>query len=447
MKTLRLIIILFAFILAFSIESSAQEPWNLEKCINYAIEHNIQVKQTMLQSESSKSSLQQSKASTLPSLNADAGYSFNFGRSVDPTTYEFTDSKFGSMNASIYSSVTLFNGFQKYNTIKRNSYTLMADLEELEDIKYTITLQVATYYLQILFDKELLDVAKNQLEITKSQVQRTKILVEAGSLAKGNLLEIQAQLASEELNKITTENNLKTSYLNLTQLLELDTTNAFEILVPELNEPSEVLMIDSVRSIFEKSQNLPMIKKQELRLQSAEYGLSIAKGTISPSVYLSASYGSYYSNRSTNPLTNEIYPFSDQFSNNRNLAITLGIRIPIFNNFNVKNNITQSRLNVENSEYQLQLAKNQLFKDIQSARNSAEAALAKYDASKKAVEAQHESFSYTQQRFDLGLVNSVDYNTAKNLLTKTQSDMVQAKFEFIFRINILNYYQGIPFKL
>ncbi|NJO88638.1 MAG: TolC family protein [Chloroflexia bacterium] len=456
MKTLNLLFA-FAFLFFIQIKLLSQDTtkvmngdttkWNLEKCINYAIENNIQVKQMTLQTKSSKSALQQSRANLLPSVNADASHSWNFS-GFDPSTSDQLDGNFRTINASISGSVTLFNGLQQYNTINRNNYTLQADLEELEDMKYNITLQVATAYLQILFDKELLDVASSQLEITKGQEQRTKILVEAGSLAKGNLLEIQAQLAQEELNRINAENNLKTSYLNLTQLLELDTTGGFEILVPELEDPSQDMMIESVSKIFEDSQGLPMIKKQELRLQSSEKSLLISKGMISPQIYLSASFGSYYSSAaitSTTDLTTP--PFSNQFSDNMNLAITLGVRVPLFNNFTVKNNITQSKLQVENSKYELDLAKNQLYKDIQTARNSAEASLAKYNASKKAVAAQEESFSYTQQKFDLGLVNSVDYNTAKNQLTKSQSDMVQAKFEFIFRINILNFYQGMPFQL
>lgn len=445
MKTLSLIIAL-SFLFVWQSSIFAQEPWDLEKCVNYAIENNIQVKQTQLQARSSEYNLQESKAGLAPSLNANVNDAFQFGYTIDPYTNQFTNQNVQSLSASITGSVTLFNGLQQVNTVKKNRYTLMADIEEVEDIKYSITMQVASSYLQILFDKELLDVANSQLEITKTQVQRTKILVEAGSLAKGNLLEIQAQLAGEELTKINAENNLKSSYLNLTQLLELDTTSAFSIQVPELDDPSSEILLDSVSTIFNNSQGLPMIKKQEFKLQSSEQNLNIAKGGMSPRFYLQGSYGSGYSSARTYP-NGDTYPYSDQFVDNRSLSISIGVSIPIFNNFSVKNRISQSKLNIENSKYQLDLAKNQLFKDIQSARNSAEAALAKFNASKKAVEAQQESFSYTQQKFDLGLVNSVDYNTAKNQLAKSQSDMVQAKFEFIFRINILNFYQGIPFKL
>ena len=448
MKQLNL---LFIFILFFvwQFNVSAQQPWGLQKCVDYSIENNIQVKQIKLKAESSKSNLQQSRIGIAPDLNASVSDAFQFGYTVDPFTNDFTNNRVQSLSASVNSNVTLFNGLQQVNSVKQNNYTLLADLQEIEEIKYSITVQVATAYLQILFDKELLEVAKNQLEISKGQEQRTKILVEAGSLAKGNLLEIQAQLATEELNKINAENNLRAAYLDLTQLLELDTTN-FEIEVPNLADPSALFELDSVQRIYQESLDLPQIKKQEYRLQSSEKSLDIAYGNLSPTVYLRGSYGSGYSSQGKFYDENQIphdKPYGDQFVDNRSLAIIIGVQIPLFNKFTVKNSISQSKIAYDNSKYQLDLAKRQLYKDIQQARNSAVSALAKFTASQKAEVAQQESFSYTQQKFDLGLVNSVDYNTAKNQLTKVQSDKVQAKFEFLFRINILNYYMGIPFKL
>lgn len=472
MKTSKLIF-LNVSILLLSFSINAQEPWGLEKCVNYAIEHNIQVKQKKVQAEMGRSGLLQSKAGLLPSINANVQDAFQFGRTIDPFTNEFTEQRVQSLSMSVSGSVTLFNGLQQYNTIKQNNYSFLSVLEEVEDTKYNITMYVASAYLQILFDMELLEVTKNQLEITSKQVERTKILVEAGSLAKGNLLEIQAQFANEELALVNAQNSLRTSYLNLTQLLELDTTADFRIAVPEIQEPSETLIIEPVKKIFDDSQNLPMIKKQEYYLKSSEYALKTARGGLSPHVYLSASYGTGYSDARSRtsyemgdpreigyvgssgelvyaPGLNAItstYPFADQLNDNRNFSLVIGVQIPIFNRLSVKTRISQSKLTLENSRYLLDLTRNQLFKDIQTARNSAESALARFKSSQKALEAQQESFSYTQQRFDLGLVNSVDYNTAKNLLTRTQSEMVQAKYEFVFRINILNYYQGIPFKL
>lgn len=450
-----------------------QEEWTLKQCIDYAIENNIQIKQSELQVKSSKSTLQQSQANILPDINATASEDFHFGRSIDPFTNQFTENNIESFNASINGSITLFKGLQQYNTIKQSNYSFMASLQGVEQVKNDISLMVATSYLQILFDKELLIVTNQQIELTKAQENRTKTLVDAGSLPKSKLLEIQAQLATEEYNYVNSENNLKTSYLNLSQLLELENSDSFKIATPELPEPSEQYTLTKTNDIYEKSLNLPRIKKQEYSLKSHESSLKKSKGGLSPRLSLYASFGTGYSSArslysqelgqpipigyvgSTNeevlsPGINTIennYPYGDQLKDNISYRIGVSLQIPIFNKLLVKNSITQSKIQVENAEYQLEVSKNELYKDIQSARNSAETALARYKASKKAVEAQDESFQYTQQRFELGLVNTVDYNTAKNQLAKTKSDMVQAKFEFYFRINILNFYQGLPFQI
>jgi len=455
MKIIRLIFVLTIGVLfqyqTFAQEVLEQKKWTLNECIKYAHENNISIKQMSLRSKSNKANLTQSKAALLPSLNASVSDNFNYGRSIDPYTNEYTENNVQSLNTSVSSSVNIFTGLRKYNTIKQNKYNLESSKEEFKEIKNSIALQVATAYLQILFDKDLVGVAKRQIEISKAQENRTKILVNAGSLAKGNLLEIQAQLANENVNLINSENNLKTSYLNLTQLLDLDTVKNFDIDVPEIDEPSEEVIIANTDTIYKESINLPRIKKEEYNLQSAETGLKISKAGIYPTLYLQASYGTGYSSAAQkyDPVTSEPLPYNnnDQLNDNLKFSFTIGLSIPIFNNLQVRTSIINSKINIENSQYQLQLSKNNLYKDIQQARNSAYAALAKYKASKKAVDAQKESFSYTQKKFNLGLVNSVDYNTAKNQLTKSESDMVQSKFDFIFRINVLNFYRGMPFKL
>lgn len=424
----------------------ANKNWDLNSCINYAIAHNIQLKQMSLQVKSSKSYYGKSKASLLPSLNARGSYSSNRGRSIDPTTNDFTDSEFSSINASIYGSVTLFNGLRQFNTIRRDKFNLLASLAELDERKYNINLQVAVAYLQILLDNELFELSENQLKTTDLQVIQTGAMLESGKLAKGSLLEIEAQQANEYLDKITAENNLKTSYLNLKQLLELDTNAVFEIHKPDIQIAIDKYTIDNTDEVFEKSMNLPAIKKQNYTIESLKKSMLIAKGGISPVVTLSASYGSYYSSRSVNPKGGD-YLFGDQFSNNLNLVISLNVNIPIFNGLTVKNNISQSKIALENSKYQLDIVKNNLYKDIQKANSAAQSALAKYNASRKSVESQREAFEHAKQKFNLGLISSVDYNIAKNRLIKSELNMIQSKYDFIFRINILNFYQGIPFEL
>ena len=467
------ITIILLIVLLGGVQLQAQAQWSLNQCIDYALEHNIQVKQTKLQAESSQANLKQTKLSIYPNLNANASDAFQYGRTIDPYTNLYTDQNVQSFSLSVSSQVTLFQGLKKHNSIKKNNYTYLSNLQEIERVKNSISMQVATAYLQILFDKELLEVAKRQMEITKEQVERTKVLVEAGSLAKGNLLEIQAQLAQEEMSHINAQNNIRTDYLSLTQLLELDSADGFEIEIPQIDDPSEELILASVDEIYQKSTDLPRIKKQELNVKSADFGLKIAKGGYYPRLYLNASYGTGYSSArskyDTEPADprpigwvdgsmtpvytqgfNTItlpYDYIDQLNDNRSFSFVIGISIPIFNNWKVKTDIINSKLNYENAQLQLELTKNNLYKEIQQAHNAAVSALAKFRASKRSVEAQKESFSYTKQKFDLGLVNSVDYNTAKNQLTKAESDMVQAKYDFVFRINILNFYMGKPFKL
>jgi len=454
-------------------QAFSQESWSLEKCVNYAIENNIQIKQQELNARYSENTLTQSKATVLPSLNASASHNYSFGRSVDPYTNEFSSENSLSDNFSISSSVTLFNGLQNMNTIKRNQFDLMASLEDLEKAKNDISLSIASAYLQILFNLELLDIASNQLDITKLQVERTRKLVEAGSLAQGSLLEIQSQEAAEELQVVNAQNQLDLSYLTLTQLLDLDSVEGFDIVRPELPDINTESIPYTVSQIYtEAIINMPQITGAEYRLQSSEKELSIAKGMVSPRLALGASYGTGYSDARTlssytlgmdtigytaisgegvlgyqYEYSSEEYPFMDQLKDNASTALYFSLSVPILNGFQTRTSISNAKISLLNSEYSLQLEKNRLYKDIQQAYADALAALKKYHSSKKAVSSWEESFRYTQQKFDVGLVNSVDYNLAKNNMMKAKSDLLQAKYEFIFKSKILDFYRGQPIKL
>jgi outer membrane protein len=454
--------------------SFSQESWNLEKCITYALQHNIQIKQKTLSTEYNTNVLQQSKLELYPNLNASASYGSSFGRALDQTTYQFTQNQtVQSVNMNLSSSVTLFSGLQKLNTVKQNEFNLQASLEDLEKLKNDISLNIAAAYLQILFSTELLEIARSQVGITKQQVDRTNILVEAGSLPKGNLLEIQSQMASEELQVVNYENQLMLSILNLTQILDLETADNFKVDVPLLSEIQEAELLFGVDSVYAYAvESLPQIKGAEYRKESAIKGLEIAKGSRIPRLSLSANYGTGYSDArqqvtgtnldtvaiGTTP-SGEIvsnvypspiygnYPMGEQFSDNVSTSIFLNLSIPIFANYQIRNGIRNSKINVENYELELENTKNGLYKEIQQAYADAVAALNKYKASQKALVAIEESFKYTQEKFNVGLVSTVDYNVAKNQVTKTKSDVLQSKYDYIFKTNILNFYRGEPLKL
>jgi len=463
--------------LSFSFQpAEAQDKWSLERCIGYALDNNIQVKQQRLNAEYSKTTLNQSKSNLYPNLNAGGDQTYSFGRSVDPYSYQFTDERIASNNFYISSSVTLFNGFQAQNTIQQNEFNLMLALQDVEKAKNDIALNIATAYLQILFSDELVNIAQNQLEITKQQIERTQRLVEAGSMAQGNLLEVQAQAASEELQVINTQNQLRLAYLNLTQMLDLKDVPNFAIEKPVFPDLSEQITLPAVDQVFLVAQNLPQIKSRELEMKSSERGVAIARGMQSPKLTLNLNYGTGYSNARklysqsilepqasgayvdvagtsyqvfapSYKTTAKDYAFGNQIRDNGSTSISLRLNIPIFNNYQAQNAISNSRLKMLNSNYNYQTARNQLYKEIQQSYSDATAAFSKFKGSKKALTAMEESFKYTQQKYDVGIVTTVDYNTAKNQLAKTKSDMLQAKYEYIFKKSILDFYAGNPIKL
>jgi outer membrane protein len=432
---------------------SAQKIWKLEDCINYAFDNNLQIKQQILNTRYNSNILLQSKIGLAPDFNAGIGSSISWGRALDQTTYEFTENqRIISMNSNISSSLTLFSGLQQYNTIKQNEFDLMASLQDLEKLKNDISLAIAAGYLQILFNKELLAISKNQLELTRMQVNRTNKLVDAGSLARGALLEIEAQAASEELNVINASNQLDISYLTLTQLLDLDSVGGFQIEIPEFGDIADQEILVSVNSVYNDANAiLPQIKSAEYQLESSEKGLGIARGSRSPSLSLNGSYGTGYSDirERYNPATGQMesYPFADQMKDNVSTTLSLGLRVPIFNGWMTGTNISNAKLSVMNSQLALETARNNLYKDIQQAHADAVAARKKYIATQQALASMEESFMYTEQKFEVGLVNTVDYNAEKNRLTQTQSDLLQAKYDYIFKMKILDFYRGNPLTL
>ena len=423
---------------------SQQKIWSLEECVKYAIENNIQIKQQSLQNEIQKNSLDLSKFQLLPNLNGQASHSYSFGRALDQNTYQFYNQTLQSDYFYVGGSMPVFNGLQYYNSIQKNKYQVLASQQDLQNISDNVGLNVALSYLQILLNKELVAANENQLNITLQQIEKTRKLVDAGSSPRGNLLQIEAQAAQEELSLITQKNLLETSVLTLTQLLELKTPAGFEVVVPEINvDPNAIVSgnIDDIYAIAEK--NRPEIKSSELRLAASQYSLKIAKGGRSPVISLNYSLNTRYTyiNNQTNA------PFRDQFKNNKNSGIGLSMNVPILNGWQVNKNISNSKLNVETSQYTLEGSKKQLYKNIQQAYTDAVAALKKFNVSIKAIASTEESFRYTEQKFNVGMVTPVDYNAAKTQLLKSHSDMAQAKYEFIFKTKVLDFYKGIPLKL
>lgn len=483
------IFIVFLFLFPFT-TITAQEPGikaqdtadiksktlTLEQCIEYALKNNIQIKQSELNTEIADINLEQSQVSLLPSLNANASHSYNFGRTIDRFTNQFASQQVLSQNFGLSSDVVLFNGLQTINTIHQNRYTYLSSKYNVDKMKNDISLNVATAYLQILYNIESVENARNQMGITTAQSERSKKLVDAGSIARGAYLDILAQLATEELNLTNAENQLNISYLALAQLLNLSNSSGLRIVKPEISVEGQPLLNNDATQVYNAAlENLPEMKSANYGVKSADKGLDVAWGGLSPRLVLSGSYGTGYSGLSkeltgTPVLTGaqatgdytqsgeavyspvydaptRVIPFMDQYKNNVNKSIGFYLTIPIFNRFQVKSSVDRARVQKLNAELTVESTKLQIQKNVQQAFADASAGLKKYYASTKAVEAIQESFKYTEQKFNVGIVNTNDYNDSKNKLIKAQSDLLQAKYEYIFKTKVLDFYQGKPLKL
>lgn len=432
--------------------ANAQNIWDLQKCIDYAIENNIQIKQQNLGAQYGEAQVRQAKSDQLPNLNGSIGNNYNFGRSL---TYENTYENRNSvqLNGSLSTNLTLYNGSVLRNTVKQYELDLQATILDLQKAKDDIMLAVAAGYLEILFAEELVLVTESQIEVTKQQLNRTQQLVDAGSLARGSLLEIEAQAAGEELQLVNDENRVQLAYLTLFQLLELPIAESFKIEKPRLPEiQANASMLNSIDVFNTAIIVRPEINAAQLRVQSAIRQLDIAKGYRYPSLSVGANYYNYYSNN--NKMYDEetreelgVISFGDQLNSNRQSSVGLTLNIPIFNRNQVKIGITNASLQISDYEYRLQTARNVLRKDIEQAYTNALASFNRHRSTEKAVSSMEEAFRYTEEKFNVGMLNSVDYNLSKNRLTIAKSDLLQAKYEYIFRTKIMDFYNGIPIKL
>lgn len=434
---------LAAFLLLSSSDSIAQDEWTLDRCISYALENNIQIKQSALQQESARLDKTQSLADLFPSLNASASYNANFGRSIDPVSNDFVSEQVNSNNYGIQSSVTLFNAFRLLNTFKQSQIDLLAAEYDLQGLSNDVSMNIASAFMQVMFNEELLMVAQEQMDVTAEQLDRTQKLVDAGSLPVGNLYDVQAQLASNELQVVNAENALSASLLTLKQMLNLQASENFQIKRPDTEVPLETLEGRTVGTIYDQAlNNWPQIKAREARLESARKGEKIAFATYTPSLNASGSVFTRWSDASFLGIAPD--PYATQLDQNLSESIGLSLSIPIFNSLRSRTSVAKSRLSTINAELQLQDQKNQLYSSVQQAYNDASASKRQFDASDKSVNAMEKAFEYAEQRYQVGMMNTLEFNTASNNLTRSKSELLRSKYDYIFKMKVLDFYQGKP---
>jgi len=440
------------FLYVFSWNTGAQETikkWTLEECIQYAIDHNIDLKQRVEAEKIREIELNTSKNSWLPSLNAEMGQNFDFGRSPSKDGTILDQNSINS-TAGISLSMPVFDGLKIPNDIAARKLDLLAATENLNKAKEDLAINVASYYLQVLYNKEVLSIAELQAALTDEQVKRTESLVNAEKVPLSQLYDIKAQLAQDEVSLTEARNNLNLAILDLTQSLELERAGTnFDIETPEMDNVISEYMgsIMPPENVYEQAVTFkPQIKEQQYLLESEKKSLKIAQAAYYPKLNFGASYSNGYYHY-TGKNAKENISFSDQLKNNERKTLAFKLSIPIFNRFEVRNSVRAARVNIYNRELLMDNSKKVLYKEIQQAYYNATAAQQKHISSEKSVEASKEAFNYAEERYNAGRSTVFEYNEAKTKYTQSLAEQTQSKYNFIFRTKILDFYRGIPITL
>lgn len=426
-----------------TIAVNSQNNWSLRQCIDYAVKNNIEIKQQDLQVKNAEINLNTSKNSRLPDLNATASHTFNFGRAISPSTNSYLATNMANTSVGVSSSTPLFTGFRITNDIKAKEFDLLAATEGLKKARENMELQITSYYLDVLFKKEILKVYEEQVLLTQKQEERTRILVESGKVALSQLYDIKAQLAKDQLNVTTADNDLKNSLLNLAQALNLQSADSFDIETPDVQS---IQLTDNVLSGLKHPEEVyrqaleikPHVKQAVYNVESSKKNLKVAEAGYWPTLSFNLGYSTAFQRMyNTNNAS-----FRDQFNNNGSEYIGLSLSIPIFNRFSVRNQVRQARIEIQNQELNLDNVKLALYKEIQQAYQNAVASQSKYVSTEKAYDAALESFKYAEERYQIGKTSVFEYSESQTKLISSKSEQLQAKYEFVFRSKILDFYQG-----
>ena len=417
----------------------AQQQWSLRQCIDYAVEHNIQVKQREVSRMQRELDVNTAKNSRLPDLSASASESFSFGRGLTAqNTYSNTNTSSTSFNLS--SSVPLFTGYRIPRTLEMQKLNLEAATADLEKAKNDIRMQVAQAYVQILYNLELCEVANRQIEIDSMHVHRLTEMMKNGKASGTEVAQQEASLAQSRLTATQADNDYRLSLLSLTQLLELPSPEGFTI-SREVNQElwNEVHTLPSPDVIYQEALIIkPEIQAEQSRLASSAKNIDIAKSAKLPSLSLSGGLGTNYYKTSGLPGDK----FFKQLNNNFSQFLGLNLNVPIFNRFETRNNIKNAQLSQYNQQLQLDNVKKNLYKEIQQAYYNAVTSEAKYQSSVQAKRSQEEAFRLMSAKYEYGKANITEFNEAKNNLMKAESDLVRAKYEYLYQNALIDFYRG-----
>lgn len=429
------------FFLIINISLTAQtKQWTLQECVNHALENNISVKQSALELEITDADRLDAIGNFLPSLNANASASKNTGLSLNPTNNRLENTTFGSASGGVNVGYTLFDGIKNVRQLQRSKLSQLAAQYRLDKMKDDIALAVANSYLQVLLNKANLEVAKSQNIVTLEQLVRTNDLVDAGTLPRGDLLEIKATDASEKQKIAVAENSVKISLISLAQLLLIKDYSNFDIAEEEYNIIDGGIADKDVNEIIESAKETRAeVKIAEKNVELAEKDVQISRSNYYPTLSAFFGYNTRYADN--DPLDRD---FVEQLYLNDGIGYGLQLNVPIFNGFAVRSNVKRSKVQLKNTEYQLEQAQLDLESNVYQAYVDANGALKAYEAASVALESQELAYQYAKDRYDVGLTNAFDFSQSKLRFDNSKMEVNRSKFEYIFKLKVLELYFGVP---
>ncbi len=444
MKTRILTVLAFITFLSINAQTKA---WTIQECVIYAIENNISLKQQELNLDLAVEDVNSAIGNFLPDLSASASQSWDFGSSIGNGGLRTSNNRRGN-SFGINSGVTLFDGMRNVNTLEQAKLGLETTDLQMDILRDDITIRILTSYIDILAKKENLKIAQEQVKITEQQIDQINEFVNAGVRAKADLLDAQAQLASDNESVVNTESAVELALLTLTEILQI-LPNGFDIQDVDLNISSVSLLYSNADEIYDKAvATRAEIQKAKLEIEGSELDIEIAKGAYYPSLTFGAGVGTVYqhffgvNDSDINPLVPDT--FGTQLNNNLNLNLGFRLSIPIFNRNHTKGNVNRRVINQKRAENNLEQEKQDLYSTVIRVYNSARTSLNQYRASEASVAAQEEAFRNAQESFDLGVMTSFEFEQVRIRLVNAQAGFVNAKYNFIFRTKALEYYTGVP---
>lgn len=447
-------IISFTFLLILGWSAQAQsKKWTLEECVQYALEHNISIKQSALDTKTADINKSSALGSFLPGINANASHSWNIGLNTNIVTNALENQTTQFTSAGLDAGIDIYKGLQNQNNFRKSKLSIIAAQYQLSKMKDDISLNVANAYLQILFNIENIKVQKEQQAINQKQLERTEELVNAGSIPKGDLYDIKATLAGDKQRVINAENTLLISKLSLAQLLQLDDFQNFDIAETNYDAKQSEVMFQTPEAIYKKAKDERVeVKIAKTNLDIAEKDIQIARGAYQPTVQgfyrfnTRISYAEVPTFDATGNFTGygNPPPFFNQFSDNKGHNFGVQLSVPIFNGFSTRNNVSRSKVSFERSKIALSQSELDLERNVFTAYTDAKGAFNAYESALSALEARENAFNYAKERYAVGMMNAFDFNQAQSLYANAQSEVLRTKYDYIFRTKIVEFYFGLP---